>query len=321
MSSVKGFTLELSQIEFVGQGLVRPECVVAERDGTLWASDARGIATRIGPGGAQELLGPEVGEPNGMAMDRQGNLIVATMSGGKVYKLYRDGRSEVLLDSIEGKPLGAVNFCFIDSRDRLYISVLTRHVPSWWDAVVGNVVDGYILLIDDKGPRIVADNISMTNEVRLDPAGRFLYAVETVPGRLIRFPVRPDGSLGDREPFGPESLGVGGFIDGIAFDADGNLWAAVVCRNSLAVIFPDGSHQFVFEDPRPEILEVMSRKLKDGTIEPSDLGACAGSTLQLPTSITFGGPDLRTVYMGSLAMSRLITFRSPVAGLPLAHWR
>ncbi|MGK4005298.1 SMP-30/gluconolactonase/LRE family protein [Sorangium sp. So ce1036] len=323
MSSVKGFTVELSHLGRVGHDLVRPECVVAERDGTLWASDARGIATRIDPGGAQARLGPEVGgEPNGMAMDRQGNLIVATMSGGKVHRLYRDGRAEVLLDSIEGKPLGAVNFCFIDSRDRLWISILTRHCPSWWDAVVDERCrDGYIVLVDEKGPRIVADDLRLTNEVRLDAAERFLYAVETVPGRLLRFPVRQDGSLGEREPFGPESLGPGGLMDGFAFDAEGNVWVASPCRNGLVVIFPDGSHQVVFEDPRPDAIEALLQKQASGILEMSDLGTCAGGTLQLPTSIAFGGPDLRTCFMGSLGMSQLVTFRAPVAGLPLVHQR
>jgi hypothetical protein len=37
-------------------------------------------------------------------------------------------------------------------------------------------------------------------------------------------------------------------------------------------------------------------------------------------SITFGGPDLRTVYVGSLNGTSLPTFRSPVPGAPLAHW-
>jgi gluconolactonase len=37
-------------------------------------------------------------------------------------------------------------------------------------------------------------------------------------------------------------------------------------------------------------------------------------------SITFGGPDLRTVYIGSLGGTALPTFRSSVAGAPLPHW-
>jgi hypothetical protein len=37
-------------------------------------------------------------------------------------------------------------------------------------------------------------------------------------------------------------------------------------------------------------------------------------------SVTFGGPDLRTAYIGSLVGTRIPYFRSPVAGLPMVHW-
>jgi hypothetical protein len=50
------------------------------------------------------------------------------------------------------------------------------------------------------------------------------------------------------------------------------------------------------------------------------MGACAGSLAPWMASLTFGGPDLRTVYLGSLRGSTLPSFRSPVAGLPLVHW-
>jgi hypothetical protein len=39
--------------------------------------------------------------------------------------------------------------------------------------------------------------------------------------------------------------------------------------------------------------------------------AAAGPRLQFPTSVCFAVQDLRTVYVGSLAMSRLPTFPSP----------
>ena len=38
-------------------------------------------------------------------------------------------------------------------------------------------------------------------------------------------------------------------------------------------------------------------------------------------SITLGGPDLRTVYLGSLMGAAIPSFPSPVPGLPLANWR
>ena len=37
-------------------------------------------------------------------------------------------------------------------------------------------------------------------------------------------------------------------------------------------------------------------------------------------SVTFGGPDLQTVYIGSLKGTSVPYFRAPVAGLPMVHW-
>ena len=47
---------------------------------------------------------------------------------------------------------------------------------------------------------------------------------------------------------------------------------------------------------------------------------CRGTLAPWFASVTFGGPDLRTVYVGSLRGSRIPCFRSPVAGLPMVHW-
>lgn len=321
MPDIRGFQLDLTELKFTGRDLVRPECVVAERDGTLWTSDGRGLATRIDPDGAQALLGPEVGEPNGIAIDAAGDLIVATMSGGKVHRMRRDGRVEVLLDSLDGAPLGAVNFCLCDPLGRLWVSVFSRRLP-WWDAIASPQPDGYIILIDEKGARVVAEGIVTANEVRLDARGEHLYVAESLRARILRFPIRPDGSLGEREVYGPDGLsGRGAYIDGFAFDAEGNLWATTICRNGIVVITPGGDAHTVVEEPNEELLARLEGAVAAGAAQPLDLASCAGATLQLPTSITFGGPDLRTVYVGSLAMSRLPTFRSPVPGLPLSHWR
>ena len=37
-------------------------------------------------------------------------------------------------------------------------------------------------------------------------------------------------------------------------------------------------------------------------------------------SVTFGGSDLKTVYIGSLKGQNIPYFRVPVAGLPMVHW-
>jgi hypothetical protein len=37
-------------------------------------------------------------------------------------------------------------------------------------------------------------------------------------------------------------------------------------------------------------------------------------------SIAFGGPDLKTAYLGTLSADCLYTFTSPIAGVQPSHW-
>ena len=320
MTAIHDFKLDPAQLQRVGTGLTRPESVVARPDGTLFISDARGLVTRMGQDGQQTLLGQSVGEPNGMAIDTEGRLVIAAMEGGRVLRIGPNGEDEtVLLDSFEGAPLGSANHVFQGPKGRLYISVSTRHNP-WWPAVTHNLRDGYILLLDDNGPRRIADGINLTNEVRLDREGKYLYAVETMSRHMLRFPLKEDGTLGDREIYGPDDLGHGAYIDGFAFDAEDNLWLTTVTRNGVMIVSPDGDVSTVFEDVNAAGLDLAVAKIEDHTIEPAHLVGCAGPHVQLATSLCFAGPDLRTVYVGSLAMPHLLKFTSPVPGLPMSHW-
>ena len=44
-----------------------------------------------------------------------------------------------------------------------------------------------------------------------------------------------------------------------------------------------------------------------------------GSLLRRPTNVTWGGSDLRDLYIGSLPSDYVLQARSLVAGLPLLH--
>ena len=53
---IDGFSVSKDDFSFVGEGLLRPECILAEKNGSLWAADARGGVVRIDPQGSQELI-------------------------------------------------------------------------------------------------------------------------------------------------------------------------------------------------------------------------------------------------------------------------
>ena len=64
-----------------------------------------------------------------------------------------------------------------------------------------------------------------------------------------------------------------------------------------------------------------SGRSRPGDTVPFDVMlACTGKHASWLASVTFGGPDLSTVYLGSLRATTIPTFPSPVAGLPMVHW-
>jgi hypothetical protein len=323
--TMKSLSVALSELEFVGRDLARPECVVTTASGELFVSDRRGGIMRIGADGTQELIrarGVEGFLPNGFSLLPDRSFAIANLGpDGGAWRMLADGTLVPEVLEVEGQRLPATNFVNADhvrGRLRLFVSVSTRHVPRE-RAFRREVADGYIVLKDEKGTRIVADGLGFTNENKLDPSGRFLYVNETMARRLSRFRVREDGSLGPRETVA--EFGAGTFPDGFEFDAEGGIWIASVVSNRLLRIAPDGRQQVILEDSDPEVVAAVERKFGKSALERADIDAGRERTLGNLASIAFGGPDLRTVYLGSLFGARIATFRSPVAGAEPPHWR
>ena len=225
--------------------------------------------------------------------------------------------TRVLVDRIDGEPIGKVNFVLRDSKDRLWITVSTR-IVNWMKAISPNIRDGFIALYDKGALRIVADNIAFTNEVRLDANEEWLYVVETCGPFVSRFRIAADGSLSGREIYGPSDHGA--FIDGIAFDAHGNLWGTHVMTDRIFAITPEGDLRVILDDDNPKPSRALMDAFRRDAVTPEHMLACGGTIAPWFASVTFGGKDLRNVYIGSLRGTQLPYFRSPVAGLPMAHW-
>jgi len=338
MNPLKNFEVDRNAIRNVGHDLHRPECILAERDGSLWVADSRGGIMHVAASGEQRLILPvdsartsaarpqEAGAdllygslPNGLTFDAEGNLLVANIGTDRVELLTRAGALSILLDEVDGKPMGKVNFVLRDRKGRLWITVSTKRNP-WAAAICSSWADGYIVLVDEKGPRIVADGLAFTNEARMDEQEEFLYVAETTAKRVSRFRVLDDGTLGQRETYGPSQLGAG-LLDGMTFDAYGNLWCAMILADRLVAIDPEGELLTLLDDGDPVATAQFEAAFATGQVVPVEvMDACGGTLAPMLTSITFGGPDLRTVYLGSLKGTSIASFSSPVGGLPLIHW-
>ncbi|MGH8180374.1 MAG: SMP-30/gluconolactonase/LRE family protein [Steroidobacteraceae bacterium] len=314
--SISAFKLTATDLVPYGHALQRPECVWIDRDG-VWTSDARGGVSRVHLDREPQLLGSGIADPNGFSRRPDGSFVVAGLSDGRLYQITPDGQTRVLLEGIDGRPLGTVNYACADGPQRIWLSVMTRHLP-WVPAMQSAQADGYILRIDQDGARaeIVADGLDLTNEVKVSPDGHHLYAVETLGNRIVRFTIRPDGSLGAKERVGPDSFGRGALPDGLTFDASGNIWVTIISQNAVHVIDRDGAAHVVYSDANAEAVEAMACAIEQRTGTLDHLLACmaVAGPLRLPTSLAFGGSDGRTGFIGSVGLTHLLTFRLP-AGL------
>jgi sugar lactone lactonase YvrE len=319
---MRNFGLSLADVDFVGRDLHRPECVLCTRDGSVYASDWRGGVTGIAPDGTQvEILpknNPNRVRPNGIALDRDGSFLLANLGdSGGVYRLSRSGELEPLLLEVEGEKLPPTNFVTVGRDHRVWITVSTRRTPR----ALGyrpDVADGFIVLVDEHGARIVAEGLGYTNEAQLDASGEWLYVNETFARRLSRFRVGTNGRLGNRETVA--TFGHGTYPDGLCFDSEEGIWVTSIVSNRVIRIDADGSHQVVLEDHAPHVLDTVEHAFLEGKMGWSHLDTNSGRLLRNVSSLAFGGDDLRTAYLGCLLGEALVRFRSPVPGRPPVHW-
>lgn len=311
--------IALTELESFGEGLNRPEDVVVSRDGRVFCSNGPHIAEVLADG-TLTSVGEVGGESNGINMTADGRIVVTDYSDrGGVRILDPDsGKVEVLAEEVEGRPLLYTNYPIVDSRESVWVSCSTQH-EGWLQAIALGADDGYIVRIDPDGTAaVVAEGLQFANGLALDADERYLYCCQTSPGNVVRFRIGDDRDLGPMEDYGPpmgerrpdeysEEVGMRAFADpemqrrwgltdGCGFDAEGNLWVTVVTSHRVSVITPDQQLITVIDDPE-------------------------ASVMRMPTNVSWGGHDLRDLYIGSIAMNHVIRLRSPIPGLPLAHQR
>ena len=183
-----------------------------------------------------------------------------------------------------------------------------------------DLADGYLARLENGTLRIVADGFHFTNEIRFDANEEFLYVVETTGGRITRLRIDDCGEVREREIFGPSRLGPGAWPDGIAFDSYGNLWGTLVYSDKLFVLTPEGDLRILLDEGDPVKVSALERAISENRVTHEVLFATGRGVAPWMASVTFGGSDLQTVYIGSLKGDRIPFFRAPVSGLPMVHW-
>jgi gluconolactonase len=305
--------IPLERLGTTGHGVTRPEDVKVTRGGRVFVSDAASAVSEILPDGGLRRIGKAGGEPNGLAPMPDGSIMIANFALGVLQRLDpASGAIDVVLDEIDGQPLGAVNYPVADRAGAIWVSSSTRTDPV--ATIASGEEDGFVFRVDPDGTAtVVADAVAWPNCMTFDDDERFLYACRSSRCDVVRFEVIGTGrdrtlgpaerygpQLGDRRPdeFGPEQVAAfgrpdvlarWGLTDGCAFDAEGNLWVTLLSANRIVAITPDLDVLTVIDDPD-------------------------GQRVVSPTSVAFGGPDRRRLYLGSLAADHVVTGPSPVPG-------
>jgi sugar lactone lactonase YvrE len=138
----------------------------------------------------------------------------------------------------------------------------------------------------------VIPGTTVSNGIGWSPSGTRMYFADSPTGRIDVLDYdRATGAVRDRRPFAAIDAGI---PDGLTVDAEGAVWIALFGGGQVRRYAPDGT-----------------------------LAAVAELPVDNPTSVTFGGPDLATLYVtsargdGAPLAGAVFALEPGVGGLPV----
>lgn len=189
-----------------------------DREGTLWCVDIPyGRIFRVLPDGVFSTAVEYRGEPNGLAIHRDGRIFIADYANGIMVLDPATGEVTPFITRVRLERLKAVNDLVFASNGDLYFTdqgLTGLHDPT--GRVFRVRADGRI--------DCLLDNIPSPNGIALDPLETTLYVAVTRANAVWRVPLMPDGGVAKVANF--IQLSGGGGPDGLAVDIAGNLTVA-----------------------------------------------------------------------------------------------
>jgi sugar lactone lactonase YvrE len=181
---------------------------------------------------------------SGLGFMPDGELLI--VSAGR-RQLLRQGAAGLRLHAdIAALAAQGINDMVVDAHGRAYVGEL-RFDPTQPLAPV----PGKLFLVQpDGGVEVAADDMLMSNGSVITPDGGTLLVAETMGCRITAFAIGEDGRLSRRRVFA--QLPQGYFPDGIAFDAQGGVWAACPYDNGVIRVEEGGAitHQLTLAEDR-----------------------------------------------------------------------
>ena len=273
--------IPLEQVTIFANGLDHPEGLAFDREGNLWAGSESGQIYRIDQEGKVTVAAHVEGFCCGLAFSPADELFLCHSRLG-IVKVGRDGNYAVFAHHAAGEKIVYANFVVFDRAGNL------------WATDSGNwkKQNGYLLRFtpDGSGQR-VAGPFGYANGLSLTADEKHLFMVESDRDRILRFEVTASGSVGRPEVYAED---VGRLPDGLALDAEGNLYATCYASDEIYRISPAGEKRLLAHDRY-------------------------GIMLGGPTNLAFGGKDFDEAFVANLSRYTITRFRLGKKGQPLAN--
>lgn len=246
----------------IANGLWLEGLAIDTQRGRLWYSDVIGGGVRvIGADGTSLTFDADRRWTGGLLLNHDGR-VLATGAGGIRWHDAATGSSGWLIEEMDGQPINGVNEMAGDGMGGLYFGTVDL-------ASVGmgkRPRPTALYHLSQQGALRCVAEVGFTNGIAVDIDRRMLFCNDTFTGTWA-FAIAPDGSLADRRLLLEKAD-----ADGMALDAQGNLWITGCTSGAITRLAPNGTLLEPFPTP-------------------------AGGVTQL----RWGGDDLRELYLTTVA--------------------
>ena len=204
-----------------------PEDIVVDAESALWTGLVDGRVVRIGPDGTVRVAGTIAGRPLGMAVSRDGRLLICASPGGLLAMDRTTGCTETLVEQVDSRPLP---FCsnVVELPDgTIYFTQSTAKFSyaHFKGAIIEARGDGGLFRREPDGcVTQVLGNLYFANGLTITADGTALVFAETQARRLSKYWLS-----GDRAgTVTPLAVHLPGMPDNISTGTDGRIWCAMV---------------------------------------------------------------------------------------------